>query len=67
MYSDQILWWKLSDHRPQGMVEIDFTIPIRDQDQCVGPGDPPTEVFDGVQGRLVGPMSVLDHENRRPR
>ncbi len=61
MHPHQVLRGKLPNHLSQRMVVVDLAVPIGEKEQPVGSDDPPTQVFDGVEGCLISPLSVLDH------
>lgn len=54
------------DDRPQWMVDGKFVVAVRDNQQRLRLRDPPSEEHEQVQGRLVGPVRVLDYDDRRP-
>ena len=65
MYPHQILWCQITDHLSQRMVIVDLTVTVGENQQTVDCADPPTQIFDDIEGGLVGPVSVLHHQNRR--
>lgn len=64
---DEVLRGQLPDDPAQGMVGVDLAVAVGEHQQRVRPRDPATEVLDRVECRLVGPVGVLDDENRRSR
>ena len=54
-----------SEELPQRMAGVDTRLPERQQ-ECPGDtGDPPGEIADRVERRVVCPVDVLDHDDRR--
>ena len=64
MYPHQILRCQITDHLSQRMVMVDLTVSVSEHKQPVGSGNPSTQIFDDVEGCLICPVSVLDHQNR---
>lgn len=66
MDPNDVLRCEASNHCAQGMVIVDRSIPIREDEQPVESGRSSTEVPDGVKRRLVCPLGVLEDQHRRP-
>ena len=57
---------ELAEHRPERMRPFELIVPIRDRDKSRQAAQAARQKPQHVQRRLVRPMRVLDHENRRP-
>ena len=56
---------QLPDGDPQRVVGGQALVAVGDQDQGARMPDPPAQEAQQVEGRLVGPVHVLDDEDRR--
>ena len=56
----------LSEHETKRVSRLERLSSIRQDDECRHPVEFPTDEPQHVQGRLVGPVRVLDHEDRWP-
>ncbi|HEY1275473.1 MAG TPA: hypothetical protein VGF25_11200 [Thermoleophilaceae bacterium] len=50
---------------PHGMGAVELLLPVRRDDERRQRRDPPGQQTQQVEGRLVGPVEILDHEHRR--
>ena len=49
------------------MVSVELVVPVGGEHERIGPVDPAAEHAQDVERRLVRPMHVLEHEQRRSR
>jgi hypothetical protein len=56
---------EVAQYRRQGVCGADLVVAIGDQEQEGDPVDPPGQKAHEVQSGLIGPVQVLDHEERR--
>ncbi len=57
----------VTDDTPQRMLKVDVTVAVGEDQDAVRARDAPPQEPDGVQGRGVSPLRVLDDEDRRAR
>ncbi len=56
---------RMGGERPERRLQFARLIPIGDQDDRPGAADAAAQEQDQVAGRVVGPMQILDHDERR--
>jgi hypothetical protein len=56
---------KLTEHDAKRVRAIEFIVPVRRQDERRRRADPPAQDAEDVEGRLVCPVDVLEHDHER--
>ncbi len=57
---------QLAEHDPQRMRPVELVVAVGREHQHAGGLDAPGQQADGVEGGLVGPVQVLEHQRRDP-